>query len=282
MEHLEAIEQFIVALAKRASGQALQGWGAISMFSKINPLHQREVVTNQDIGITALCATMINGSFPEAGLLTEERYDYDRYDERKPEVCFVVDPIDGTSEYVRHGVYWSVSIAVFQRGKPVAGIVSFPALGCMLFASIRSGIVDVTGQFKLPTSWGHEPGPRILISPNQMHHEAHRRGSGAPVRRHMSIPCLTSKFAAVLTGQADAAVYLPMEGKGAFLWDYAAVAFFLSLAGGRVTSIDGSSLPYDVCKPLHTEGWLASCMGFDHEYWRRHYHTSCSIPERES
>jgi 3'-phosphoadenosine 5'-phosphosulfate (PAPS) 3'-phosphatase len=71
------------------------------------------------------------------------------------------------------------------------------------------------------------------------------------------IPAFTPKFAALLLGDGDAAVHLPVDMRTTFLWDSAAAAMLLVEAGGLFTSWSDldflSELP-----DQHTGGWLAS------------------------
>jgi 3'-phosphoadenosine 5'-phosphosulfate (PAPS) 3'-phosphatase len=70
-------------------------------------------------------------------------------------------------------------------------------------------------------------------------------------------PAFAAKFAAVLTGECDTALYLPIRPHRTAIWDYAAAALLLNEAGGVFVSIDGTDLLQE--RPfLYTGGWVAS------------------------
>ena len=70
-------------------------------------------------------------------------------------------------------------------------------------------------------------------------------------------PAFTPKFAAVLAGECDAALYLPIRPHRTAIWDYAAAAQLLSEAGGWFGAADGTdlleALPFE-----YSDGWIAA------------------------
>jgi 3'-phosphoadenosine 5'-phosphosulfate (PAPS) 3'-phosphatase len=69
-------------------------------------------------------------------------------------------------------------------------------------------------------------------------------------------PAFAAKFAAVLAGECDAALYLPIRPHRTAIWDYAAAALLLDEAGGGFASIDGTDLLQE--RPFLSGGWIAS------------------------
>jgi 3'-phosphoadenosine 5'-phosphosulfate (PAPS) 3'-phosphatase len=64
-------------------------------------------------------------------------------------------------------------------------------------------------------------------------------------------------MATVLVGDCDAAVYLPIQARPTFIWDYAAAAVLLQEVGGRMTTLDGQSF-LDALPIEQRKGWLAA------------------------
>lgn len=84
-------------------------------------------VTNADLAADALLKERLRGARPGYGWLSEETADDpDRLDRRR---LFVVDPIDGTRDFLRGRPSWAVSIAVVEDHKPIAGVVFAPQIG---------------------------------------------------------------------------------------------------------------------------------------------------------
>lgn len=84
-------------------------------------------VTNADIAADSLLKARLTAARPDYGWLSEETVDNPERLSRKR--LFVVDPIDGTRAFIRDRPWWSVSIAVVEDDRPVAGVVVAPQVG---------------------------------------------------------------------------------------------------------------------------------------------------------
>lgn len=87
-----------------------------------------DLVTIADCAVEALIANRLRAAFPEDGILGEE----DGLTPGRSGRIWVVDPIDGTFNFVRGGRQWAISIGLWQDGQPVLGIIHAPALGLTL------------------------------------------------------------------------------------------------------------------------------------------------------
>lgn len=84
-------------------------------------------VSDIDLEVDALLRKRLSALDPEAGWLSEETADNaDRLDCAR---LWVVDPIDGTRDYLRRRPGWAVSVALVEYGVPVLGVLDAPALG---------------------------------------------------------------------------------------------------------------------------------------------------------
>lgn len=82
-------------------------------------------VCDVDLEVDALLRQRLNALLPDAGWLSEETVDNaDRLSSRR---LWVVDPIDGTRDYVRMRPGWAVSIALIEDGQPLIGVLDAPA-----------------------------------------------------------------------------------------------------------------------------------------------------------
>jgi myo-inositol-1(or 4)-monophosphatase len=99
-------------------------------------------VTNADLACDALLTERLRGARPDYGWLSEETADDpDRLGRRR---VFMVDPIDGTRDFLRGRLGWVVSIAVVEDGLPIAGAVYAPQAG-QAFAAVRGGGATLNG-----------------------------------------------------------------------------------------------------------------------------------------
>jgi myo-inositol-1(or 4)-monophosphatase len=86
-----------------------------------------QLVCDVDIAIDALLRERLSALLPDAGWLSEETADNaDRLAARR---IWVVDPIDGTRDYLRGRPGWAVSIALVEDGQPVIAVLAAPARG---------------------------------------------------------------------------------------------------------------------------------------------------------
>src|SRR3546814_18648117 len=81
-------------------------------------------VCEVDLEIDALLRTRLSALLPDAGWLSEETVDNE--DRLAKDRVWVVDPIDGTRDYIRGRERWAVSIALVEHGQPVIGLIDFP------------------------------------------------------------------------------------------------------------------------------------------------------------
>lgn len=101
---------------------------------------------------------IVNGlkeNFPEIPIISEETKNSD-YSERKHwKRCFIVDPLDGTKEFIKKNDEFTVNIALVENGKPILGVVYVPVVQ-----------VAYVGLVEEKTAYKIEKGFRISISPS--------------------------------------------------------------------------------------------------------------------
>lgn len=117
----------LTPLAHEAGELALTHFGTLghSAVSAKGPL---DLVTIADRQVEALITARLRAAFPDDGILGEEGGLTPGTSGR----IWVIDPIDGTFNFVRGGRQWAVSIGLWQDGRPVLGIIHAPALNLTL------------------------------------------------------------------------------------------------------------------------------------------------------
>ena len=151
---------------------------------------------------------------------------------------WVVDPLDGTREYVAGVPEWCVSVALVEDGRGIAGGICNPRTGEMFLGS-RAG-VTYNGRKVAVRSCPSLAGALVLASRSELGRgEWERfRGAGFVVK---PVGSVAYKLALVAAGLADATwTLVPKHG-----WDVAAGAFLVEAAGGFVCTPDGSPLNLD-------------------------------------
>jgi myo-inositol-1(or 4)-monophosphatase len=176
------------------------------------------------------------------GWLSEETADDLRRLQR--ERVWIVDPLDGTREFVEGLPEWCVSVGLVERGRAVAGGIRNPATGETFLGSLDTGVTyngvpaGVSGRTELE-------GALVLASRTETRRGqwSHHDGAGFTIRPMGSV---AYKLALVAAGRADATwTEVPKHE-----WDVAAGIALVRAAGGTVFTIDDRPLSLNREKPL--------------------------------
>jgi 3'(2'),5'-bisphosphate nucleotidase len=169
---------------------------------------------------------------------------------------FLVDPLDGTKEYVKGGADFTVNIGLIRSGAPAAGIVYAPATGQLYAGSAGAGAFAVTVVKDRPA----ERVP-IRVRPagamvDVVASKSHRTPETDAYIARYEVGRLVSagsslKFCTVAEGAAD---LYPRMGT-TMQWDTAAGDAVLRAAGGRVVTLAGAPLPYGPNGRPGIAGW---------------------------
>jgi myo-inositol-1(or 4)-monophosphatase len=171
---------------------------------------------------------------PGEGWLSEESAD-DR-SRLNHERVWVVDPLDGTREFVEGIPEFCVSIALVERGWPVAGGICNPASGEIFLGAADCGIT-CNGSPARASVRSNLRGATILASRSETKHGEWRAFQDAPFHVEPT-GSVAYKLARVAGGLADATFTLSPKNE----WDIAAGVALVIAAGGYVQLLDGSEL----------------------------------------
>lgn len=171
------------------------------------------------------------------------------------ETYWLIDPLDGTREFVRRNGEFTVNIALIHRHRPVFGVVYAPALGITYFASEGCGAFRQQGDTEpMPihvTATAARP-PRVVAS--RSHGSPELELFLARLGRHERVAVGSSlKFCLVAEGRAD--IY-PRMGPTSE-WDTAAAQCVVEEAGGAVVDLDGLPLRYNAGPSILNPFFLA-------------------------
>lgn len=170
---------------------------------------------------------------------------------------FLVDPLDGTREFVSHRDEFTVNIALIENGEPVLGVVLAPARRELFWGDVkarRAGRIDADPDGTMPSlgaaiSARLPPAHGLTAVASRSHRtpETDAFLANYPIAEFQSIGS-SLKFCLVAAGQAD--IY-PRIGT-TMEWDTAAGHAVLAAAGGRVTGLGGE--PFRYGKPEFRNG----------------------------
>jgi myo-inositol-1(or 4)-monophosphatase len=159
---------------------------------------------------------------------------------------WLVDPLDGTREYVSGVPEWCISIALLEEGELVAGGVFNPLSDELIYGSCGSGIVFQSKQGHGVTTEPSRPDlPLVLASRSECNRGEWKRFRNAPIQLR-PMGSVAYKLALVAAGKADATWTLVPKHE----WDVAAGVAILRAAGGRVLKTDGNPPSFNQRNPL--------------------------------
>jgi 3'(2'), 5'-bisphosphate nucleotidase len=179
---------------------------------------------------------------PEIPILSEESAQAP-WDERKSwRELWVVDPLDGTREFVKRNGEFTVNIALVREHEPVLGVVAAPALGLVYWGASGVGAFSHhSGAARVPIKVSPPESPLRVVG-SRSHASPETAGYLARVGPHVMTGIGSSlKFCLVAEGKAD---LYPRFGPTSE-WDTAAGQALLEAAGGHVTRLDGHRLRYN-------------------------------------
>ena len=150
---------------------------------------------------------------------------------------FLVDPLDGTKEFLNRNGEFTVNIALIENGLPVAGVVFAPAVDRLFWGNSTGAFEESRGQRRqIKTRPTPKEGLVAIAS------RSHRDRLTDEYLAHYPIANLIAagsslKFCVIAAGEAD---LYPRHGS-TMEWDTAAGHAVLAAAGGRVTRLDGKT-----------------------------------------
>lgn len=128
------IKQVAILAAKRAGSILLKRFDGFDR-SSIKLKSGHEILTNADLASNREIIKIIKKSFPNHRILSEEGGG----GKKKSDYLWVVDPLDGTTNFSMHNPLWAVSIGVAYKKKIVLGVIFAPFLKELYFAEIGKG-----------------------------------------------------------------------------------------------------------------------------------------------
>lgn len=185
---------------------------------------------------------------PGEGWLSEETVDSD--DRLGRDRVWIVDPIDGTREFVQGIPEWCISIGLVEDGRAVAGGIHNPATGERIIGSAETG-VTYTGH-RPPATAATLSEAVVLASRSEVRRGEWDRFGGQPFTV-VPMGSVAYKNALVAAGRADATWTLVPKHE----WDVAAGAALIEASGGWQALVDGSEPSWNNPDPL-LDGFIAT------------------------
>ena len=229
----------IVALADRAGTVILEHYqGDVAVRAKADA----SPVTAADEAAEAVILARLAELTPELPVIAEERVASGHVPDVDAGAFWLVDPLDGTKEFINRKGEFTVNIALIEAREPILGVVLAPALRQAWWGARGKGASarDAERHIRKITARKAPAGGLVAIA-SRSHRDAETQ---AFLDQAGITECISAgsslKFCLVAEGKAD---LYPRFGR-TMEWDTAAGHAVLSAAGGRVTNKDGAAFLY--------------------------------------
>lgn len=167
---------------------------------------------------------------------------------------WLVDPLDGTKEFIGRNGEFTVNVALVRDHRPVLGVVAAPVLGITYYAAEGLGAFRAEGRHApVPIAVRKAADPLVVVG-SRSHRGDSLDDVLARLGPHELRPMGSAlKFCLVAEGAAD---FYPRLGPTSE-WDTAAAQAVLEIAGGAVTTLDGNPLRYNQRDTLLNPSFIA-------------------------
>jgi 3'(2'), 5'-bisphosphate nucleotidase len=180
---------------------------------------------------------------------------------------WLVDPLDGTKEFVKRNDEFSVNIALIENGRPVLGVVLAPAMRIAYWACVGAGAfrqaVDGTNERIHARRY---LGGRATVALSRSHPGKRTAGFLESLAQREGQPRTLSMGSALkmcLLAEGSADVYVRFGPTSE--WDTAAAQCVLEVAGGQVRDLHKQPLAYN--KPSLLNPWFLACGAGEYDWW---------------
>jgi len=251
----------VADLARSAGEVIMPFFNAEEVATSTKDDDRRSQVSEADLAAEKIILAGLTTLTPDIPIVAEEEVAAGRAPDVSGGRFWLVDPLDGTKEFLKKIPEFTVNIGLIENGKPTMGVVYSPASGDMYAGSVGDGAwMEGRDQPRKPIKVRAFPPEGVVVALSRTY------GQSTDVKRFLARWDVTNqvdagssiKFCLIARGDAD--VY-PRYG-GSMEWDTAAAHAVLSAAGGSVREIDdGPELAYG--KPEFRNSYFIAWGGVD-------------------
>ena len=206
-------------------------------------------VTTADKEADSYLKSTLMSARPQYGWLSEETVD--SKNRLNKEKVWIVDPLDGTKEFIEGVPQFVVSIALVEKGIPIIGVLHNPVTKETFHAAKGGGTYLDQGQYRCSI----KDSTRDMVILNSRSET--RRGLWEPYKKHFKelrpIGSVAYKMGLTAIGKAD--IFATLRPKNE--WDICAGTCLINEAGGKVINLNGKEITFNNQKTLIEPGLIA-------------------------
>ena len=209
----------------------------VGLKKKIKP--DNTPVTNGDLEVNKILTNKIKEITPNIFIVSEENSEHKN--DKNLKNFWLIDPIDGTNDYINNRDEFTLNAALILNNKPVIGIITAPAKKRIFFAYSMSNSYELTNNKKIDLINKKKNNNEIkaVTYSNELRSdilEIHKKNKITSYQKMKS----SLKFCVVATGEFDLYAAEPRACE----WDIAAGHAIIEQAGGKITDFEGNEILY--------------------------------------
>jgi 3'(2'), 5'-bisphosphate nucleotidase len=226
----------VIDIAHQAGQKIMEVYHRKSVI-KVQNKSDNSPLTEADLASHCHIENSLKKLFPHIPILSEESVGIEWGQRKSWERYWLVDPLDGTKEFVKRNGEFTVNIALIEKHQPVWGVVYAPVLETTWTGGLDSGAFKIVGgeRKKIVVDPSFNVGDCRVVG-SRSHVNEKIKNYLAPIGEHELIP-MGSSIKLCLIADGSAQLY-PRLGPTSE-WDTAAAHAVVCAAGGAVLTIDG-------------------------------------------
>lgn len=208
-------------------------------------------VTIADNKANLIICSLLNAQFPEYGILSEESVPDENLTQafsnwRTSEMTWIIDPLDGTKDFINKGKHYGIHIGLTQNGVPVLGLNYYPETDTYYFAAKDCGAYKQVGlasaqQFHIPSPTGKVV-PILNTDVNETA-PIYQTLLGQELRKELFTVIDSCGLRICSIAEGRCSLYISAGIRGG-IWDYCSGDVIISEAGGSITDLSGAPINY--------------------------------------
>jgi 3'(2'), 5'-bisphosphate nucleotidase len=248
--------QYLITVAREAGAAILEVYG-----TEFDVEHKDDAspLTEADLRSHRIISARLRERYPDVPVLSEENGENAPYEVRRNwPLYFLVDPLDGTKEFVKRNGQFTVNIALIEDSKPVAGVVYAPVLDWMYFGSAAGSFKTEGGAAAVRLT--PRPAPlngKITVVGSRSHSTPEMEAFIEQMKRdydEVEFIAMGSSLKLCIVAEGKADIY-PRLGP-TMEWDTAAAHAVVTHSGRRVLAWGEEDLDLPYNKPDLLNGWF--------------------------
>ncbi|KAF7494449.2 Inositol monophosphatase 1 [Sarcoptes scabiei] len=248
MDEMGRYLQYAIKLAREA-GQMMIEWREKNSFSIASKSSPTDLVTEVDIKIERFIFDSLRSQFPDHKFVGEESV-ANVSSEITDDPTWIVDPIDGTMNFIHQSPWCAVSIALAINRQSIVGVINCPFIGRLYHASLGRGAFMNDKPIKVSSRAKSIDKALILNDfwpklPNDLLDAQHCLFWKSQGVRSLGSACVS--MCLVADGSADAFYHFRLK-----VWDVAAGSVIITEAGGEVRQLNNQLLDLNCCRNVLT------------------------------